>query len=246
MKPEDNMSMHDATITVREAVGDDNLSVFGSAPPPDKEDVLFRSDKDWEANACVGASVADWVYLTGFRRAAERLAELVCDTGREQDFLIYPIVYLYRHHIELVLKSILESASGLLDRALTEGDHKTLGRHGLLELWQTVRPLLNPVCVRADNPPFPEAELEGIHSYIRQIHEHDPDGQRFRYATIKPKGARRSGAKVPSLSPGLKLINVRVFSDAMEKLISYLEGIEGWFTDLEDAYAEMKRNADGL
>jgi hypothetical protein len=227
-------------------MGDGDLSVFGSAPPPDKDDVLFRADEDWEANACVGSTVADWIYFTGFRRAAQRLAEHVCDTGNDQDFLIYPIVYLYRHHIELILKSIFESASGLLDRALTENDRKTLGRHGLLELWQAARPLLNPICDRADNPPFPAAELEGIDSYIRQIHEHDPDGQRFRYATIRTRAATRQGAKVPSLRPGLKLINVRVFADAMEKLVSYLEGIEWWFSDLEDAYAEVKRNRDGL
>lgn len=88
--------------------------------------------------------------------------------------------------------------------------------------------------------------MEGIDAYIRQIHEHDPDGQRFRYATIKTRAATQQGAKVSSLRPGLKLINVRVFADAMEKLVSYLQGIEWWFSDLEDAYAEVKRNRDGL
>ena len=116
-------------------MGDGNLSVFGSTPPPDKDDVLFWPDENWEASACIGATVADWIYFTGFRRAAQCLAEHVCVTENDQDFLIYPIVYLYRHHIELVLKGILESSSGLLDRVLTPDDRKTLGRHGLLELW---------------------------------------------------------------------------------------------------------------
>jgi hypothetical protein len=95
---------------------------------------FFELNEDWEANACVGSTVADWIYFTGFWRAAQRLAEHVCDTGNDQDFLIYPVVYLYRHHIELILKSIFESASSLLDRALTEDDRKTLGRHGLLRI----------------------------------------------------------------------------------------------------------------
>jgi hypothetical protein len=224
-------------------MGDGNLSVFGSAPPPDKDDVLLRSDREWDANACVGSTVADWVYFTGFRRAAQLLAEHVSDTGNDQSFLVYPIVYLYRHHIELVLKNILVSASGLLDRALTQDDRQTLGRHGLLELWQATRPLLNPVCDRADNPPFPLAELEGIDSYIRQIHEQDPNGQRFRYATMKTKGPSQPGAKVPSPRAGLIPINVKIFAQSMEKLIYYLEGVEWWFSDLQDAHAELKRNA---
>ena len=222
-----------------------NLSVFGSTPAPQRDDMLFCPDEDWESNACIASTVADWVYFTGFRRAAEHLAEHVCSSGKDQDFLVYPIIYLYRHHIELVLKSIFESSSILLDHTPTEDELKALGRHSLLELWTAIRPLLNSVCDRAGNPPFPETELEGIDSYIRQIHEHDPDGQRFRYATIKTRGAGQLGVKIPSLRSGLKLVNVRTFSMAMDKLISHFEGIESWFSDLEDAYAEFKRSHAG-
>jgi hypothetical protein len=225
---------------------DDRLSVFESILPPDKGDMLFRSDKDW-ANANVSATVADWVYMTGFRRAAHRLSELVCHADSEQDLLIYPIVYLYRHHIELVLKNIFESAFGLLDCSLTQDNRKTLGRHGLLQLWQATRPLLNSVYDHADDSPFPEAELDGIDFYIRQIHEHDPDGQCFRYATTKTKNAGQPGAKVPSLSPNLKLTNFKELSAALGKLASYLECIEWWVSDLEDARTEhLMRNVIGL
>jgi hypothetical protein len=152
--------------------------------------------------------------------------------------IIYPIVYLYRHHAELVLKGIIKCASGLLDRALTKDDERALGGHGLLELWQAARPLLDPVCNLASNPPFPASDLEGVDSYISQIHEHDPKGESFRYATRKAKGANRPA---PSLNPDLKLVNIRVFAIAMEKLADYLEGIESWFCDLEDAKAEARR-----
>lgn len=215
-------------------------SVIGSAPPPRKEDALFGPGEDWQSNACIAQWDADWAYSNGFRRAAERLAEHVCETGGGQDVLIYPIVYLYRHHVELVLKAIIKSASGLLDRELTEQDLKTLGRHALRELWQTARPLLDPVCDRADNPPFPVTDLDGVDSYICQIHAHDPDGQRFRYGTMKARGANQPSLR-PSLGPDLKLINVRMLASAMEKLADYLEGIEGWFAELEDAKAEMRR-----
>ncbi len=206
--------------------------------------MLFGPGEDWQSNACIAQWDADWAYSNGYRRAAERLAAYVCEAGDGQDVLIYPVVYLYRHHVELVLKAIIKSASGLLNRELTEQDLKTLGRHALRGLWQTARPLLNPVCDRADNPPFPVADLEGVDSYIRQIHEHDPDGLRFRYGTLKAKGASQSGFR-SSLNPRLKLVNVRVFAAAMEKLADYLEGIEGWFVVLEDAKAEIRRAHGG-
>jgi len=108
--------------------------------------------------------------------------------------------------------------------------------------------MLNPVCALVPNPPFPDDDLEGINSYIRQLHEHDPDGTRFRYATTK---VRRNGShkgaptRGPSLSPDLKLVNIRAFAVAMEKLGDYLEGIEAWFGDLVDAKATHRRMHGG-
>lgn len=221
-------------------VSGDDQSVFGTGPAPKKDDVLFRADDDWQANACIAKWDAGWAYSNGFRRAAFQLAQHVCDTASDQDVLIYPIVYLYRHHVELVLKSIIRSAFGLLDRELSKQDHEVLGRHGLSELWQTAQPLLDPVCQRAGDQPFPPSELDGVDSYVRQIHEHDPDGQRFRYATTKVRKAGRANATVPSLSPELTHVNVRVLANAMERLADYLENVEGWFGDLEDAKREYE------
>jgi hypothetical protein len=229
-------------------MSDDDESVIGSLPPPCAADVLFGPGDDYNTNACIAHwHEVDFVYTSGFRRAGLRLAEHVCETGSEQDFLIYPIVYLYRHHVELILKAIVRIAAALLDQELTEGDHKALGRHDLGRLWEITRPLLNPVCALVPNPPFPEDDLQGIDSYIRQLHEHDPDGQHFRYASTKPKRSdrRRTAASIPSLKPDLKLVNIRAFAHAMEKLADYLEGIEGWFGDLQDAKAEWRRMQHG-
>jgi hypothetical protein len=161
-------------------MSNDDLSGFGSGSPLRKEDILFprRSSEEQQAYCDICIGIKDWVYSRGFRLAAHHLAAQSSDTGPEQGFLIYPIVYLYRHHVELVLKAIITSAFGLLNRELTEQDLKTLGRHGLSELWREAWPLLDSVCKCASTLPFPALELEGVDSYIRQIHEHDPDGQR--------------------------------------------------------------------
>lgn len=229
-------------------MSDESESVIGSLPPPRAADVLFGPGDDYEANACISHWIeVDYVYTSGFRRAGLRLAQHVCETGRDQDFLVYPIVYLYRHHVELVLKAIVGTAASLLDRELSESDHKALGGHDLSALWDITRPLLNPVCALVPNPPFPDDDIQGTDSYIRQLHEHDPDGQRFRYATTKPRRSARRGtaAGIPSLNPNLKLVNIGVFATAMEKLAEYLEGIEGWFGNLQDAKATHRRTYGG-
>lgn len=206
--------------------------VVGTSLPPRKSDVLFESGTDWQANACVASGFDDIIYQDGYRQAALHLAEYVCDNGSGQEFLVYPIIYLYRHHIELTLKSITRTAYTLLDQAVTGKSSDTLTQHDLSKLWALARPLLNPVHEMADHSAFPPDDLEGIDSYIRQLHEHDPDGQRFRYPTTR-KGT-------PSLRSGLTRINIRHLSNALEKLANYLEGTDNWFGDLIEAKAEYQ------
>jgi hypothetical protein len=188
--------------------------------------VLFGSGTDWQANACVASGFDDIIYQDGYRQAALYLVEYLCDKGSRQGFLIYPIIYLYRHHIELTLKSIIRTAYSLL---ATGKSSDPLTQHDLSKLWTLARPLLNAVSEIADNSAFPLDDLEGIDSYIRQMHEHDPDGQRFRYPTTR-KGT-------PSLRSGLSSINIRDLSNALEKLADYLEGTDNWLGDLMEAKA---------
>jgi len=219
-------------------MADDEESVVGTSPPPRKLDVLFGSGADWQANACVNGIDDSIAYQDGYRRAALHLAEYVCDAGRGQDLLVYPIVYLYRHHIELTLKSIISLACFVVDYTLTEKDLDTLGRHDLAKLWRLTRPLLSPTCELGGSPALPIDDLEGIDSYILQLHKHDPDGQRFRYPTAKSRGC--SAKRLPSLSPDLKHINIRDFAIALEKLADYLDALDMWFGDLVDAKADYQ------
>jgi hypothetical protein len=213
-------------------------SVVGALPPPRKSDVLFGSGTDWQANACVNSIDAAMAYQDGYRSAALRLAEYVCEAGQGQDFLVYPIVYLYRHHIELALKSIINAAAFVIDHTLTEKDLDILGRHDLAKLWSLARPMLNPACGLGGSPALPEDDLDGIDSYIDQLYQHDPDGQRFRYSTTKVKGQK--ARKLSSLPANLRYINIRNFAVGMEKLSDYLDALDLWFGDLVDAKLEYR------
>lgn len=75
-----------------------------------------------------------------YRDAADALVEHV-EKGRlgmHPEFVLFPVAYLYRHSLELMLKSLVEiiSDSGAIQKQdLTKN-------HGLIRLWQIIKPEL--------------------------------------------------------------------------------------------------------
>src|SRR5438270_6878360 len=101
-------------------------------PWPQKGDLLFVDGDDWWHNACVGWSREEWDgYAEGYKRAADLLVQHVVDTQSNQDYLIYPVAFLYRQAVEVSLKHLLVKGSQLLDRKSVIPKH-----HRLVPLWQ--------------------------------------------------------------------------------------------------------------
>jgi hypothetical protein len=82
---------------------------------PRKGDILFRGDlpDGWEHNAVLNSLIDRdrYAYSEGYRRGARLLVQYVVDNHLDQDFLVYPIAFLDRHHVEVVLKDTLRRAS---------------------------------------------------------------------------------------------------------------------------------------
>lgn len=211
---------------------DETESVFGSSPPPRARDVLFgASSEDWPLNACIQHwGEVNYAYKAGFRRAALQLTERMCEQPVDQDSIVYPIVYLYRHHVELMLKDIFRLTADLLEISVSGSQVKHLGRHDLAQLWSMVRPMLDPVCKLVGSDLLPSADLDGIDAYMRQLNAHDPRGESFRYA--------RSRDATRTLGADLVHINIRSFAIQMEKLADYLDGLENWLAMLIDGRNE--------
>ncbi|GAC19580.1 hypothetical protein [Paraglaciecola arctica] len=73
---------------------------------------LFSSGEDWQSNACVNCSHDSiGLYIDGYRQAADTLAHKVVESSRDQDILVYPIVFLFRQYIELQLKRIIRESN---------------------------------------------------------------------------------------------------------------------------------------
>jgi len=167
---------------------------------------LFSIDVDWWHNACLNPFRADWyLYVEGYKRAAKVLVEQVKKNRSDLDILVYPIVFLYRQYMELLLKSIISNGRKLLDQS---GDFPK--HHRLDKLWVEARMLLEEV-YEGD----PRKELDEIQDYINQFCGKDPFGSAFRYPTdVKGKKS----------VPGLMHINIRKFSEIVEKAAFLIEG----------------------
>jgi hypothetical protein len=205
--------------------------------PPRREDDLLAQDDlpDWWNTASL--NITSWggdehVYTEGYRRGARLLVEHVIEQRRDQNYLVFPIVFLYRHHIELALKSIIARTPYLLNRPLSTTEQEHLGRHRLDLLWQDLKPMFIAICEAAGWDKLASADEEGVDSYIRQLTALDPNSYSFRYT--------RSKEGSPSLPKDLTHINLRHFAEMLDRLADYLDGLDTALSVLEDGKAEME------
>jgi hypothetical protein len=187
---------------------------------PRPGDTLFAPDSDSENNACVGWSSDHWHgYMEGYRRAAERLVQHVVETGRDLDYFVYPVAFLYRHAIELALKFLQARGQLLLGQQPTASAH-----HGLASLWTECRRLIDKVW-----PNHPKDELDAAESVIRQLDLKDGRSTTFRYPTTK---------EGHSSLPDGELINLRNLAEVANRTFNLLDCVsiefDRYFQDRED------------
>ena len=202
---------------------------------PKKNDRLFRGDlRDWMNNAClnVTGNGDHYAYKAGYRRGAEILIEHVCEHGHDQDVLVYPIIFLYRHHVELMLKRIIKRVLYVIDGRLNKKLREHIGKHRLDLLWEDLSEMLPAFYEAAGWDESDAVQVEGIESYIRQLSELDADSFSFRYSHSK-KGKT-------SLPRNLKNVNLRNFGVLMGRLADYLYGMDEAVSLLGESKTEME------
>ncbi len=176
-------------------------------PWPQKGDQLFKADTDWWLNAGIDNWNQDFhAYAEGYKRAADIVVEHVTANprgGRDPiDYLVFPIVFLYRQYIELRLKEIILIGNRLEDREQGFPKH-----HRIDELWKHARPILERYSAKKD-------DLDIVEACIAELAKIDPDSDTFRYPVD------RQGKK--SIEAEQLLINLRHLQKVMERLGSFL------------------------
>lgn len=102
---------------------------------------LLASDSDWHNNTCLNYMPDHaTAYTEGYRRAADILIGHIDASGQDQDFLVYPVLFLYRHHIELLIKQIIGLALALAEDPSKHQYKKD--NHNLNTLWPLAQKLI--------------------------------------------------------------------------------------------------------
>ena len=188
---------------------------------------LFAAGND-HTNACLNSTpFVDYGYIEGYRLGADLLVDHVGSLNRNHDLLVFPVVFLLRHHLELQLKSIVRDGRRLFDI-----DAENATGHSLRKLWRIARALMVKV---DDSYPSTEPEYAKIQDLVEQFSEVDNQSTSFRYP--------RDLDGKPSL-PGLEHINLTQLRDTTNATTKILDSFSGWILQNIEWKNEMHADCD--
>lgn len=113
-----------------------------------------------------------WRMIRGYRHAADMLVTETDAKAHLRSDLIYPIVFSYRHSLELVLKQLLE------DHGQRAGHKPEFRNHRLEQIWPYCREVIEHFNPGADSSP-----LDTIENIVAEFSQIDPASYNFRYAS---------------------------------------------------------------
>ena len=194
--------------------------------PPTKGSKLFAPGPPWRPHADLTVGAANWdAYALGYKVAGDLLAGHVGDSPFHSNVLGFPVVYLYRHYLELRLKDLLVLTARLLGlpEEAPEGHH-------LLDLWQKLRPGLQQI------RPEGKGDFDAVEDTIEQFAELDPSSETFRYPVYKDgRSTLRFTPQRVAENRDIDVVRLRETVDAIEGV---LDACSTGMSELLEANAE--------
>jgi hypothetical protein len=137
------------------------------------------------------------------------------------DLYFFPICYLYRHCIELHLKSIIDYGIRLDIIKSDDKTQKLLESHNLYRLWNKAEYVLKEFYSTS-----PTEDLYNARNILLQFHELDKTGQAFRYSHDK------KGKSVIDNAP--TRVNLKNLKDVFDGLDNFLSATQHGLSDALD------------
>ena len=181
---------------------------------PTKGDRLLRKTDDWDTGVDFSKDgISRHVHIwDGYMSAGEALVEDCRRNRQERHFMIYPILFAYRHAIELAMNWILTMYGSY--------GAKDIAHHDLWQLWKLCREVIDAAHGDGDG------STDTVESIIKEMHDLDKSALAFRYGIDKNNNP-------PKLPEGLyDLENIR---DVMTGVGHFFDGTDGMLSDLAGA-----------
>jgi hypothetical protein len=153
-----------------------------SVPWPKQGDRLFISTGS-AYEAPIASESAERLYhiMEGYKDAADILVAHTEKVPSHRRRLVYPIVYCYRHYLEIALKGLIISHGPAVNVALVAKDHNLFG------LWRKFRTIVE-AHGQGDATDGNDKPLDAVEANIKEFNKLDPAAMTFRYhATTKDK-----------------------------------------------------------
>jgi hypothetical protein len=162
---------------------------------------LFRPGPNGDLNACVGENGGPYDffdYALGYFKGAAAIARAAERRELPVDIAVYPMVYSYRHGIELCLKHL-----GRIVPPLFGDPPAVLPTHKLMDTWEEVKPYLQKWrgFESASTVPVIDKVIEDVLAF-------DPNGEVFRFPEDRRGDLHLQDARI---------INLDVLREAVEQ-----------------------------
>ncbi|MDD4909624.1 MAG: hypothetical protein PHR44_02970 [Candidatus Omnitrophica bacterium] len=197
-------------------------------PWPKKGDSIFTPSNKWQYNACFHFTHEEMhLYIDGYLRAAEILVNSVCRSARRSSYIdakVYPILFLYHHHIELQLKNIIYKGNILLNKNERFPQH-----HKIYELWLIAKKIICKVNENSkDRRPVNIAE-----KVIKELATINNDAEGYRYPYDKDGNL---------LLKDIKHLNLDTLRKVMGRITTFLDAVSEQIYVYLDYKQEMENN----
>lgn len=180
------------------------MSIFGNKFIPGKNVVNIGWDTQIEEKLPVHG-LREFGYISGYKDGADTLADLC----RHDETLIFPVVFLYRQYLELLLKN--------LNSQLNKPVKFNKRPHDIKFIWSKMYPQ-----VKKGLPPIQQqltqAQLNFIRGVVDEFSNIDPYSSNFRFV-------RKHGNKKTLL--GEITVDLKELKDSIDKVDTYLYGTYG-------------------
>lgn len=206
----------------------DELEINFSEPrEPKKKDKLFTTNKGSIKNtACLNffnPKDKYGFYADGYKKAGDLLVDHVNTHRRDQDYLLYPIAFLYRRYLELSLKDIILRSNRLFKTAVNFIKYE----HRLEDLWKVCRSIMEKLRRATDD----ENCLDAIEERIKEFAKRDPFATAFAYPEDK-KGKQSH--------PDVDQIDIKIMADRIKEIALTLDGTRDQISYLYDFSSQKK------
>lgn len=162
-------------------------------------------------------------YVEGYRQASKLLFQYIFDTKANIDTLIYPLLFLIRHHFELRFKNMINLLY-MLDRR----DFPPDMIHNLKTLWEECSKDLADIVSPDDAHWFP-----AVQSLMNQFTAIDAYSEAFRFTKLKTGKASLEA---------IHHINLYKLYNVVTPVMDWLEGVEMYLSDLVNQHCVKEKS----